>query len=243
MKAAARIAGLIALVALIASCPLVERNLPAEEAKGETETGAATPDSDSGTLTIDFSSIFASARTLVPAGMSISRCDITGTLEGGGDSFAGSVGPGESFSRGGLAVGLWTIEIDAFNAGGTLVGHGETTARITAGSTTTARITIHPVPGNGTLSLTLRWGKSTFQSSSVRAVLSPAITADGTLRFRVRVEGDYRVGTYTSDAVPAGYYVLTLQLIGDGAVVWGTMEAVRIAAGLITEKTWTYAPP
>jgi len=242
MKAAARIAGLIALVILIAGCPLVERNLPAEEARAE--TGAENPDGDSGTLTIDFSSIFASARTLVPAGMSISRCDITGTLEGGGDSFAGSVGPGESFSRGGLAVGLWTIVIDAFNADGTLVGHGETTARITAGSTTTVQITIHPVPGNGTLSLTLRWGKKVFQTpGTIEAYLFPAITPDGALSFTPRVQGDYRMGTYVNTEVPAGYYVLTLQLSGDGAVVWGTMEAVRIAADLITEKTWTYTPP
>lgn len=209
------------------------------------------PDSPFGTLEIDFSAIFGvspsgSSRDLgPPVTMTISRCDVTGTLEGGADAFAVSVGPGEEFSRDGLTPGLWTIVVDAVSPEGITIGRGETTAQIVAGGTTEAHITIAPLPGNGTLDLEIRYGKTQFQPpvATAEADVYPAIDGQLTLEFTAGVDGDFRTCTYLNTAVPAGYYTLQLRLIGDGVQVWGTVEAVRILADQITTGTWTYTAP
>jgi len=226
----------VIVLALFFGCELTEQDLSREQSD--------LPDEDKGAVTIVINGGLFSAKTLVPAvSMVISTYDIRGTLDGGGDSFQETVPIDQSFSQGGLSPGIWTISVDAINADGVIIGEGETTAPIIAGSQTTVQIEIGPVSGNGTLDLVVQWPKKAFSTDDIDSTLTPAITPDGTLTFSIKTQGQNREGTYLNSAVPAGYYFLTLQLIGDGVRVWGIAEAVRILAGETTSQTYTYTPP
>ena len=236
MKTTTRILVGILLVILFLGCNLIERDLSLERRD--------LPDKEKGSVTIVINGALPSAKTLVPAVlMVISTYDIQGALDGGGDSFQTTIGVNDPFSHSGLTPGLWTISVDARNADGIIIGDEETTAQITPGSTTTVQIEIAPVTGDGTLDLTIQWPKKAFDSDAVDATLTPTITPDGTLAFRIKTQADLREGTYLNSAIPAGYYFLTLHLIGNSVTVWGIAEAVRILAGETTSQIYTYTPP
>ena len=70
----------------------------------------------------------------------------------------------------------------------------------------------------------------------------PAFDPDGKLLFTVKndpLSGDW-VGTFSNNEIPAGYYLLTLQLLDTGLPVWGTIEAVWILEDLTTSQTYSY---
>ncbi|MCK5008827.1 MAG: hypothetical protein KAR73_15640, partial [Spirochaetales bacterium] len=137
--------------------------------------------------------------------------------------------------------GLWTISVNAINPGGHIIGDGDSTAQISAGSITTVQIEIALLSEVGTLDLMVQWPKKEFDSDDIVVTLTPAITPDPV--FTIKTQDQRREGTYLNSAIPAGYYFVTLQLIGDGVLVWGIAEAVRILAGETTSQTYTYTPP
>ena len=234
MKTALSILGSILLVTLFLGCELIEQDPSLEQGD--------LPDTDKGAVTIVFNGGLSSSKTLKPpVVMEVNRYDIQGTLEGGGDSFQKTVPVGQSFSQSGLTPGLWTILVDARNADGTIIGDGGSTAQISAGSTTTVQIEIAPLSEVGTLDLMVQWPKKEFDSDDIVVTLTPAITPDPV--FTIKTQDQRREGTYLNSAIPAGYYFLTLQLIGDGVPVWGIAEAVRILAGETTSQIYTYTPP
>ncbi len=234
MKTAVSILGSILLATLFLGCELIEQDPSLEQDN--------LPDDNKGAVTIVFNGGPFPAKTLVPpVVMEVSGYDIQGTLEGGGDSFQTSIQVDESFSRSGLTPGLWTILVDARNADGTIIGDGDSTAQISAGSITTVQIEIAPLSEVGTLDLMVQWPKKVFDSDDIVVTLTPAITPDPV--FTIKTQDQRREGTYLNSAIPAGYYLLTLRLIGDGVPVWGIAEAVRILAGETTSQIYTYTPP
>jgi len=233
MKIVARILACILLVGLFLGCELIERDSSPEQ--GEP------PDSDKGAVTIVFNSGPLSKTLVPPAEMVISTYDIQGTIEGGGDGFQETVLVGQSFSQGGLTPGLWTISVGAINPGGIIIGDGVTTAQISAGYTTTVQIEIAPLSEVGALDLMVQWPKKVFDSDDIVVTLTPAITPDPV--FTIKTQDQRREATYLNSAIQPGYYFLTLQLIGDGVLVWGIAEAVRILAGETTSQIYTYRPP
>ena len=231
MKTAARILVGILLVILFLGCSLTERDLSLERRD--------LPDKEKGSVTIVINGALPSAKTLVP-GMEIKTYDVVGNLVDGDDNFQKTIEVGQSFSQSGLTPGVWTITVDAINEDGIIIGRGGTTAEITAGYITTVQIEIGPLSGNGTLDLTIQWPKKEFGTDDVVVTLTPTITPDPV--FTKKTNADLRVGTYLNSAIPAGYYFLTLQLIGDGVPVWGIAEAVRILAGETTSQIYIYPP-
>ena len=146
------------------------------------------------------------------------------------------------FYRNGLTPGSWTITVGGVNTNGITIVEGSATAQITAGTVTPVTLTLTLVPGNGVLDLTVTWGKKLFKTDDIQATLVPAVTQNGILVFEIKTNAQDRVGTYRNESVPAGYYLLTLKLIGDGALVWGFPEAVRILANETTIHTYEYPP-
>lgn len=150
-------------------------------------------------------------------------------------------GPGEgSFQRSGvtsstltidaLAIGTWQVQVEAFNADGTLIGYGSRTVDILAGHTTLATITVSPLDGQGVLELTVSWETGLLTDPTVAGTLQPLGGAMFDLVFTPGTDS----ATYTNATLEAGYYYLTLELYEGSSKVWGTAEAVRILAGQVT---------
>jgi hypothetical protein len=145
-------------------------------------------------------------------------------------------GPGTAaFSHGGVttttvvetsvAVGTWTITVDAFNAKHDLIGSGSTDAFIEAGQATQAVIDVTPLEGTGTFTIHISWPSGTISNPSLSATLTAAGGGSQALLFTVRTTS----ASYSSGQIlNAGYYSLTLQLFDGGVVKWGCFEAVRI---------------
>jgi hypothetical protein len=244
MKTAIRMLSTVLLASLIVSCPLLQRDYSAQEPDDDIEI----PDDGLGVLKIDFSADIKDAKSLLPPiSMDIGGFAVNGVLDGGNETFSEPVGVGESFSKYGLTPGLWNITVDALNTDepAVTIGRGTTTAQIYAGSVTVVQVMISPLPGIGTLDLTVIWAKKIFGSDSIDATLTPVLPAyapDGKLTFDIKTQGQNREGTFSDDAIPAGYYLLFLNLIGDGVIVLPIVEAVRILDGQITSATFTYTP-
>ena len=232
MKSAALFLAGILLLVFPVGCRMFEEGMPSEDIE--------TPDIAFGGLVIDFGDVFGNSRATLTPPTDIVTYTIDGELEGGGDGFHDSVDAGMPFHRNGLTPGLWTITVGGVNTNGVTIVEGSTTAQITAGSVTPVTLTLTLVPGNGVLDLTVTWDKKLFGSDDIQATLIPEVTQDGILLFEIKTNAQDRVGTYRNESVPAGYYLLTLKLIGDTVVVWGFPEAVRILANETTIHTYTY---
>jgi len=117
------------------------------------------------------------SRTLLPAvSMQPASYSISGTGPNG-TSFTQSTSSG-SLTLSALAFGTWTVTVNALNSDGTLVGQGFGSAEVHTASTTTLAISVTPLAGSGTLSLSVSWPSSQVESPSVQATL---LDHDGTL--------------------------------------------------------------
>jgi hypothetical protein len=178
-----------------------------------------------GTLVLTLSISEMAAKTIVPPlDTNIAYYNVSGD------------GPGSAtFSHGGVttttvvetsvAVGTWTITVDAFNVKNNLIGSGSTDVLIEAGQVQQAVIDVTPLEGTGTLNISVLWSAGTIFNSSVSATLTPAGGSSQPLTFTMGASS----ASYTSgQTLGAGYYSLTLQLL-DGVVIQrGGFEAVRI---------------
>jgi hypothetical protein len=239
MKTALKTLIIVLMVILVVSCPLLQRDYSSQDLGDDVEI----PDDGLGTLTIVFGAETPAIKTLVPLPeeLNIARYEIEGMLEGGDESFIASVGFGETLIQSGLTPGSWTISVDAIDPEEITIGHGETTVEIVAGASTAVRIVISPLGGSGTLDITIRWNKHLFDLEEIIATVSPDIAGSSSLDFEpIDKDGNYHFGNCLESGVPAGYYLITMQLFGDGQRVWGTAEAVIIFAGSTTSHTYTY---
>lgn len=227
MKTVGAIIGAILLFGLVTGCSLVERDLSLEQFDP--------PDNDTGAVTIVINSGIFSYKTLVPpVDMDIATLYIQGTLQGGGGYFDDTVGVNDPFSQYGLIPGSWDILVDAINAGGDTIGHGEATASIVAGSLISVQIEITPLSGSGGIDLTVEWPKKDYSTARIDAYLTLAGSANPEkIEFDVKTQNP-KDGSYNNNNIAAGYYLLTIQMYGDEQFVWGTAEAVRIIAGANT---------
>jgi hypothetical protein len=140
-----------------------------------------------------------------------------------------------------LSAGSWTITVDAKNADGTLIGHGQTDppVLISAGLVTNAQIIIAPLSDPGVLELNLQWDKKAYKKATAEcSLISMSSGTDLAPAFTFTPPGNPDTAS-CSLAIEAGYYLLNLRLYDNGAQFWGIAEAVRIIAGQTTIQTWT----
>lgn len=169
-----------------------------------------------------------------PAGMTFERLGVT---------------PG-GVVQASLTPGDWLITVDAYNDDDppVRIGTGEATVTVRAGRVQTVIIDVMPLPDAGQLLLGVTWPENVLLDPVVTGVLTPLGEVGEDLAFTNA--GDDLSATYSSpdmadpDALASGYYTLALTLKteapdGSGLVkAWGTLEAVRIVAGEISEKTY-----
>jgi 6-phosphogluconolactonase len=175
------------------------------------------------------------ARTLLPPiDMNAASYELSGTGPGGA-TFSQSAAGG-TVTVGNLAFGSWSVTVDALNAGGTIIGSGQATAAVQIGHATTLSITVAPLAGNGTLSLTVSWPGAQVDAPSIEATLTPSAGPAITLSFSVTGSQ----ATYSGTTMPAGYGTLQLQLFNHNIPVMGAVDVVRIVAGQTTSGTYAF---
>jgi alpha-tubulin suppressor-like RCC1 family protein len=193
------------------------------------------PGSGNGTLKLEFASGL-TAKLITPnVPMTVASYDITGSGPAGAtfseEGFAGS-----NYTQSGLAAGTWTVTVTAKNTNGTSIGAATELVTITAGETTTKTMTIVPLTGPGTLTLSLSWPEGVLTSPSITAVLTNSSAQETPLSFTITGSS----ATCTVN-VEAGYYDLTMALKDGETTAWGKYEAVRILSGQTSSATYTLA--
>ncbi|MBJ2355707.1 hypothetical protein [Sphaerochaeta sp. S2] len=165
-------------------------------------------------------------KTLVPSiSMDIVEWEITGSGPDqrtyGPQTFAFNA----SITIPDLYKGSWDITVEGLNASGDVIGRGSKSLVITAAQTTNETITVVPLSGNGTLSLSVSWPTSLFDND----VFEVTLTDKDGVEHELSPTLDYTNGTGSySGTWAAGYYDLIVQLLDGTTSVWGTYESVRI---------------
>ena len=136
-----------------------------------------------------------------------------------------------------LALGDWTVHINGKNADNDIIGQGSASTVVNVGTTSYVSIPVSPLTGAGTLNVSIAWtGADTF-NPAVAATLIPAQGAEIPLTFTIT---DGNTATYSNDAIPAGYYTITLKLMDGEVLTAGTTEVVRIVEAQTTTGSFTY---
>jgi hypothetical protein len=148
-----------------------------------------------------------------------------------------------------LEPGNWTVEVDAYNAGGALIGGGTVAdVEVIAGEVTSLSVSVAPLPGDGTLNLTIDYSaiKPIFEYFSGVPSIMGEFTPAGRAPFSIVLplgESSVSSGNLT---VPAGYYSLKLALY-DGENLdpraRAAPESLRIVQGLKTTGTVLFTNP
>jgi hypothetical protein len=173
-------------------------------------------------------------------------------ISGAGPSsatFKTTITSGTADTETSLAVGLWTITVDAYNnsvpTSGTKIGSGSTTVTVTAGNTATATVTVTPIVGKGELDLTANWTASQVTTPVVTATLTPPGTGATVVNLNSfsAPTSSSGIDTATSNTtgLNTGYSTLALTLTGSNISEMGAVEVVRIVNGQTTTGSYTLA--
>jgi hypothetical protein len=193
---------------------------------------------DTGSILISITEKVSKGKSLLP---SLDMTPASYMIKGSGPagaSFSQAV-RGASATISNLVAGAWSITVEAYNgdASPTLIGSGTGTVAVTAGKTESLEITVIPLSGDGTLSLTVSWPSGVLSSPSIEASLTPTTGGSAqSLSFTIADNS----ASYSSDFI-AGYYTLSLCLKDGGVVVGGKTDSVRIIAGQTTTGSYTFS--
>ena len=147
----------------------------------------------------------------------------TQTLTTGSDTVATTISN--------LEPGEWTVTANARNAGAVIIAGDSTTVLVQAGKTSAANLVVVPLPGEGTLELSISWPGGTIENPSVSAELTPVDRLEQQLSFTVDSAPH---GAIYSGSWQAGYYTLSMSLSDAGKFVWSRVVAVRILEGQLS---------
>ncbi len=174
------------------------------------------------------------AKILVPAlDMNIASYTISGTGPSGGSfSQSTTVSP---LAISDLEGGTWTVSAEALNKDGIGIGEGQAEVTVLAGQTASARISLKPKAGYGTLALTVLWTAAELQNPAISAQLVPSSGSAIPLPFSLSPGQAAYSGT-----IPTGYFTLTLQLLEGSTPVSGAIEIVRIVKSQSTSGRFEF---
>lgn len=187
-----------------------------------------------GSLIIDLSTSAMGAKSILPPlDMEAASYDLSGI--GPGMAAFTQVGvTGSTAAENTLAVGAWTITVDAFNSNHEPIGAGNADVTIEAGTTAQASVQVSPLAGTGSLTIAISWPSGTIVVPTVSGALTSVGGSPQTIPFTM----DTDTASYSSGALNAGYYSLILQLSNGAVVEWGLFEAVRILTGQTTTASF-----
>jgi hypothetical protein len=202
--------------------------------------GSCTPpgiSQNEGSLVVQIAPMDSAARLMVPGiDMNITSYIVSGT--GPSSASFSTTTSGTTATVPGLAIGAWTVAVDGKNAAGTVIGHGSASVQVASGATATASVSVLPIVGTGTLSLTVSWPSAQVASPSIVATLTPPTGSAITMAFSTPTNGS---ATYSNSALMNGYYTLTLQLKDGAAMVMGAVDVVRIVKDQTTTGTIAFS--
>ncbi len=176
------------------------------------------------------------SKTLLPAiDMNIASYDVSGTGPSGQTFSQSTTQTSDEIT--GLVAGVWNVTVAALNASGQNIGMGSSSVTLSSTDPVSLAITVTPIQGNGTVSLTTTWPASEVQVPSLSASLLPAA---GTA-IPVSYTMSSGTATATNSTVPSGYYTLSQTLLDNGVLVAGAVEVVRVVAGQTTSGTFDFS--
>jgi alpha-tubulin suppressor-like RCC1 family protein len=183
-----------------------------------------------GSLTLNIHEYGVKSQTIEPGlDMTISSYDIAGSGPYGTFFHKNFPADGEPVTINALAAGNWTITVDAKNADGVIIASGVATITVFTGVSTPVEITVKPLEGTGALEVGVSWPAGLIADPVVSGTLTPVGGSPMNISF---ILADDRLSaTYQNPALPAGYYVLRVQLKDGTTVKWGGLESVRIITG------------
>ncbi len=188
-----------------------------------------------GFLSLQISHQVSESKTLQPdVEMAISTYDIYGI---GPNSASFTIeDTSEEFISIGIETGSWAITVLAKNSSDDIIASGDATATINAGEVTNVTITVTPQDGTGSLMLSISWPDNILETPSIVSTLS--IIGESPTGLTFTMATDNLSASYSDSSIDAGYYLLVVKLMNGDALVWETVEAVRIIAGEITEGNY-----
>jgi hypothetical protein len=174
------------------------------------------------------------ARTILPPAASIAVASYS--VSGSGPSGATLAATAESaspFTVSGLSAGSWTLTVNGLDASGAAIASGTASVTVTAGQTASASVTLLPLSGTGTFTLSASWD-STVTVSTVSGTITPV---GGTATaFTGTISGS--TASYSIATLSAGSYTLVLNATTSGSKSLSWIYALRVYKGL----TSTLAP-
>jgi len=174
--------------------------------------------------------------TLVPdVEMDVAKYVVTG--DGPGDAqFGPFETTGDTLAVTDLAVGQWTIDVEAKNSDGVVIGQGSTTATVVRNETAQAVVEVYPIDGTGSLEIAVSWPAAAVLNPVVAGEL---VSEDELTTFDLTfVPGVPGTALAELEGIPEGYYDLTLSLSDGQTFLVGRYCAVWIVAGYETEGTF-----
>ncbi|MCL6592258.1 MAG: hypothetical protein K6U80_20225 [Firmicutes bacterium] len=183
-----------------------------------------------GTLVLNISESEVQAKSIQPGlDMTIATYDISGTGPNGTSFQKDNIAAGAPVTINALAVGVWTISVNAKNSGGTIIASGVSNVLIAAEVTNNTEITVRPLTGTGELRISISWPAGIITNPSIIGTLTPVGGSATNITFTIA--GNGLSASYQNNAIPAGYYTLLVQLKDGSVIKWGGIESVRIIAG------------
>ena len=189
-----------------------------------------------GTLSLTFSDSYTTSTITPGTDTTVVQYDVIGTGASAG-SFSRALGPdATSFEETGLLEGIWTIRIDAKNAGDEVILTGSTSVMIVAGQTASASIELTAPSGHGTFVFTLQWPTGLLDAPDIAASRAPAEIPTATTALGFAVDQPNAIAQYSGEW-PSGFYVFSVALADGATTVWADTFAVQITAGAVTDET------
>ena len=192
-----------------------------------------------GVVKIELNDQINARSTLVPAlNMDVDDYVITG-VGPEGRSFTPIILSSGSSTIEGLYKGTWTITVTARNAEGDDIGIGTANVVVEPQKTNTVQISVVPIHGEGTLTISGSWTEGDIANPQILATLEKD-GEDTPIVLEFTIEGN--TASFTDDTLSSGYYILRIGLY-DGDTddinnrLMGKVLAVRIVAGHVTTGT------
>lgn len=147
-----------------------------------------------------------------------------------------SVSDDDTYEITGILPGLYTVTVDALNSNSEILASASTNYRFLSGLNSYA-ITLENLIGKGSLAVDFSWDKELFIDNegvpitpTLAVVLKNQSNVSVTLaEDALSVDASKGTATLSAENLPAGSYLLIVQLKNGSSLVSGTVEAIRIA--------------
>ncbi|POR03950.1 hypothetical protein AU468_04605 [Alkalispirochaeta sphaeroplastigenens] len=126
-----------------------------------------------------------------------------------------------------LPPGQWLVTVQASNPDGTIIASGSKEVVVESGKTARADVTVVPLDGEGTLTLSVSWPGASLDDPRIEAFLAPQGGEEEDISDFFVMNGDASGASY-SGHWRAGYYWLNLSLRDGDILVWPLNVGVRI---------------